>query len=564
VGLDGILTRRALLRVVAGAAVGLSTLVTACSNQANTTSNSNQASTPPKVDTSTATLTVMVGDFGTERKDGGVGGSMDGSQNYARLLHGFLVAVDANSRLVPGIASKWDVTPDGLTWTFTIRKGVKFHDGSDLTREDVQWSLLHIIGPEAFAWNSGASQFANTSQKVAKVELVGSDQVSVTTKTPVLDLVNLVSEASTLWAPIMPKRNQVHDVAAEAAYDVTPIGAGPMKLIDHVAGISMTFERFDDYYYQPKNGFTDDRRVPLRTVKLLAVPEDATRVAALRSGQADIVATAATSKDQVAAGGGQMIYAAEGLNLEARVWGAWETTTPLHDLRVRQALDYALDKTPIQSQLAGGADAFQVKGWSIVTPNTIGYSPAIDPRAFDPNKARQLLTEAGFPGGAGFGKLVVNTTLYSGIPYLADGAQLAAASWKKELGLDVEVRVTDSSALDTATKSGKLNGQIIWLYNKPRVDAATGVVNYYGDLKSASVYHRDQALSESVNQAVSIVDSDKRAEALQSLFVVLRDQTFVITSGYVNVVWGVGPRIAAWHPYALTRWPSALYTLSWK
>jgi len=549
---------------VAAGAVGLSTLLVACSNQANTTASSNQATAPSRVDAATATLTVMVGDLGTERIDGGVAGSMDGSQSYARLIHGFLVASDANSHLVPGIASKWDLSPDGLTWTFTIRKGVKFHDGSDLTRDDVQWSLLHIIGPEAFAWNSGASQFANTSQKVASVDQVGSDQVAVTTKTPVLDLVNLLSEASTLWAPIMPKRAQVHDVAAEAAYDTTPIGAGPMKLVDHAAGTSMTFERFDDFYYQPRNGFAEDRRPQAKTLKLLAIPEDATRVAALRAGQADIVATAATSKNQVAAGGGQLIYAPEGLNLEARVWGAWEPTTPLSDVRARQALDYAVDKTVLQTQLAGGPDAFQIKGWSIVTPSTIGYNSAIDPRPYNADRARQLLTEAGFPGGAGFGKLVVNTTQYSGIPYLADGAQLAAASWKKELGLDVDVRVMDSNALDAATKAGKLNGQIIWLYNKPRVDAATGIVNYYGDLNSASVYHRDTALSAKVNQAVSIVDADKRAEALQSLYVNLRDETYVITSGYVNVVWAVGPRVAEWRPYPLTRWPSALHTLTWK
>src|SRR5258707_12251231 len=106
--------------------------------------------------------------------------------------------------MAPGSASKWGLSADGLTWTFTIRKRVKCHDGNDLTLEDVSWSLLHTIGPEASAWNVGTSQLANVSRNMAKIQTIEPDQIALTSKTPEPGLANLLSEASTLWVPIMP------------------------------------------------------------------------------------------------------------------------------------------------------------------------------------------------------------------------------------------------------------------------------------------------------------------------------------------------------------------------
>lgn len=293
------------------------------------------------------------------------------------------------------------------------------------------------------------------------------------------------------------------------------------------------------------------------------VPEVATRVAALRAGQADLVSTSVSVKDQVKAAGGRLVYAAEGLTVEARLYGCSETKHPCRDKRVRQALDYAIDKELIKNKLAGGDEAFSVRGWSIVTPSSIGYTKDLDPRPFDPNTARKLLAEAGYPGGAGFGRLIVKT-FRSEVPFQVDGAQLAADLWKKELGLDVEVRVVEPESIDAALKAGELGGQVVWRQNKPRVETQTGIANFFGDPKSANVLHKDPALITAVQQAVAILEPDRNAQALRALYVRLRDETYLITSGYLNLAWGVGPRVAAWQPFALTRWPSALHTMALK
>src|SRR5207237_5475245 len=137
---------------------------------------------------------------------------------------------------------------------FMVRKGVKFHDGTEVGAEDVLWTLRHIIGPQAkdYATTSVTLTFSNNMERI---EQTGPDEVTLTTKTPVSTLIQDLSEASQSWTgAVYPKRAAVHDVEAEQAYDRNPVGAGTMRLVERVPATSMTFERFGDYYFQPANG----------------------------------------------------------------------------------------------------------------------------------------------------------------------------------------------------------------------------------------------------------------------------------------------------------------------
>ncbi len=255
-----------------------------------------------------------------------------------------------------------------------------------------------------------------------------------------------------------------------------------MRLVEHIPAQVMKFERFDDYYYQPDNGFPIDKRVKFRSLDMYLVPEEATRVAAIRAGDADIAPAGLPTKEQIEAGGGRMVFGQEGVYIWPRLLGCWgEPRYPCHNKRVCQALDYAIDKELIRDQLYGGPEVFQVRGWNVVTPSTIGYTSGLDPRPFDPDKARQLLADAGYPGGEGFGKLIVNTWPSSSTPFLVESAQLGAEFWRRELGLDVEVRVGDSVTLDEKTQTGELNGQILWRDNDTRRDATSNLASAWGD-----------------------------------------------------------------------------------
>src|ERR671918_1737749 len=109
-----------------------------------------QAAAPPtEVEVNPGELMVMVGDFASERFDVAFSLGLAGDLNYGRILHGFLISDNEQREMVPGIANDWNLSDDGLTWTFTIREGVKWHDGTELVPEDVLWTFQHLFGPEA-------------------------------------------------------------------------------------------------------------------------------------------------------------------------------------------------------------------------------------------------------------------------------------------------------------------------------------------------------------------------------------------------------------------------------
>jgi len=126
---------------------GESTVAPAVAEISQPTAVPQVAEPPPQVEVNPGKLTIMVGDLGNERFDY-VFSSSTGGANYFRIMSGFLISTDERTKMLPGIASQWGLSPDGLTWTFTIRKGVKFHDGSEVAPEDVLWTLRHTFGPK--------------------------------------------------------------------------------------------------------------------------------------------------------------------------------------------------------------------------------------------------------------------------------------------------------------------------------------------------------------------------------------------------------------------------------
>jgi ABC-type transport system substrate-binding protein len=188
----------------------------------------------------------------------------------------------------------------------------------------------------------------------------------------------------------------------------------------------------------------------------------------------------------------------------------------------------------------------------------------VDPWPFDPAKARQLLADAGYPGGKGFGKLIVNTYPGTSMPLQVEAAQLGADFWRRELGLDVEVKVGDLVGITKREKAGELNGQIRWGEQDARLDPTGGTATRYGDLKSITRMAEDPELIRLVQDMVHIIDADKRTEVSKKLFVRLADEKYELAIGYVNVPWAVGPRVLTWRPYRLSQWPSALHTITLK
>ena len=523
-------------------------------------------------------VTMMLGGFNAEVFDNTIGGL---SKEPRKHFHGSLSSwdrIDGEMQIVPGIAKKWEMSSDLKTLTYTIMEGGKFHDGSDITMDDVLWSLQHSVGPQAGDYGSSvAIAFSRISEKV---ELgPGPRQVSVTAKVPIPEVAVYWSEneGGASSGQIMPKRPLIYSQEQSDAYNLDPIGAGPLDLLEHIPQTSMLFQRFDDFYYQPDNGYPTDKRIQFEEMMMTLVPEEATRVAALATGEGDIGRVSQATFDQVESGGGKIVFSPESVIIESYLFGCYDDSLPCHDKGVRQALNYAINKEQMRDGLFGD-EVFKINGFWIVTESTIGYDTDLDPFKFNPSKARELFTAAGLknpdnPGGKDFGTMVLNTYPDPLLPTLTESARMAAANWEEELGLTVEVRVLDKvtyTKLRTKTPE-LLSGQAVWVAQNTRMDGAgiTRAVaitsqretDYNRKFQPNTRIHNDTSLFEMLKETMLSTGQATAEEDWHAAYVRMRDEAYHLSLGYVNAPWGTGPRILTWDPFPVCEYACAYHTI---
>lgn len=256
-----------------------------------------------------------------------------------------------------------------------------------------------------------------------------------------------------------------------------------------------------------------------------------------------------------------MIWSQESSYIWILLPGCWETQFPCNKKEVRQALDYAIDKDLIIGQLYG-PEAAESKGWNWVTPNALGYSPALDPFPYDPDQARQLMADAGYPDGAGFGTLEIHTWKAGDVPFLPEQAQLIADMWEKNLGIDVDVIVGEAATVRERWFDRQLDGKVIVRANETRWDGGSITNAVYGNPEGgAHLGGRRDDLVKVAKDALAVVDPTLRQEAFNKAYAILREEHYEFGTGYVNLPWGVGPRIASWEPWPVVAYQTAIWTM---
>lgn len=301
-----------------------------------------------------------------------------------------LVRTDEKSRPVPGIAT-WR-TPDPLTWEFTLRKGVKFHDGSELTTEDVVFSLER---PLAITGSPGGFQ-AYVRPIVAK-EVV--DRYTVRLKTAAPHGALLQDLADVL---IVSKRAAAAATAEDFDRGKAAVGTGPYKLARFARGDRIEFTRHDDYW---------GGRLPWDRLTLLILPSDPVRTATLLSGQVDAIEHVPTAdiarlrKNPAFRLAQAVSWRTIFLHLDQsrdRPPGVLSTSgqplakNPLQDIRVRRAMSKAINRQAIAERVMEG---LAVPAANVLSPSVIGHDPSVKPEPYDPDGAKTLLAEAGYPDG---------------------------------------------------------------------------------------------------------------------------------------------------------------------
>lgn len=386
-----------------------------------------------------------------------------GSQAEAlRHIFDTLVGVDENLQLQPALAVSWKPIDD-TTWEFKLREGVKFHDGSELTAEDVKFSIERIPAV------TGPMSMTIYTKRVKEAIIVDKYTLQVKTNGTAATLPNDFIRLFVVPKKIgMEARNDQFNSGAAA------IGTGPFKFVSWEPKGDLVVERFDGYWGQ---------RPAWAKVVRKEIPNDAARIAALKSGQVDLVnyvpATdyASMQKDKsVDTFIADSVYilnitpnVKETLPKKAKVDGKEIDQNPMRDLKVREAMDLAIDrKTLVRVVLEGlGKPANQ-----LMPVTFFGASKALPEREYNLTKAKQMLAEAGYPKGFELDFACTNNRL----PGDAAVCEAVAQMWSRA-GLKINAQALNGTVFFPAQQKGEFS---LWMSGWGTL---TGEASYtYGSL----------------------------------------------------------------------------------
>ncbi len=336
--------------------------------------------------------------------------------NFFYNLYDSLTRWDTALKLQPGLATAWRNVSDTV-WEFTLRQGVKFHDGSPLTAEDVKATLTRLMTP-------GKTLYQTSFATISSVEIVNPQTIRVTTRFP--DSL-IPTRMAQMGSHIIPARFAATDQgAAELARK--PIGTGAYKLVEWVKDDRLVMEANRGWW-----GW-EGKPPSIERVVWKPIPDEFARMSALEKGEVDIITN--VPPDQVKAireGRGTQILTVP--STRTVIFSTNAMQPPLSDKRVRQALHYALDMPSIIANLYAG----QGKPISGMLADTdFGYNPDLKPYPYDPSRAKRLLTEAGYASG-------IDVTLYSATGTMVNDKQLLeiiADMWSK-VGIRTKVQMME-------------------------------------------------------------------------------------------------------------------------
>jgi peptide/nickel transport system substrate-binding protein len=332
---------------------------------------------------------------------------------------------DINGKIYPNLATAWSVAPDKSSITLTLMKGVKFHDGSDWNATSAKWNIDMLISGKVTNYLNFAS-----------VDIVDDYTIKINLKTYTNTLLSALSGTY---------------VVSKAAYDAhgggkdaenwmrnNAVGTGPFKFVSYQANVAIKASKFADYWQKGKPY--------LDGVEFNYISDPMTRASSLQAGEMDTIGGDLSKTEYDLQQKGFTVVKGY-IAVNTLVPDSKNAESPLANLKVRQAIDYAIDREAIVKSLGYG---FWATTYQYALPGTATFNPELQ-RPYDQAKAKQLLAEAGYPNGAKIA-LIVNTSTSN-----RDAATAIQASLSK-VGIIADTAMVDGATAQSNFTGGWKNG----------------------------------------------------------------------------------------------------------
>ena len=395
--------------------------------------------------------------------------------NVFRNVFDALTRIEADGSVTPLLAMSWSASEDTKTWEFTIRTNAKFHDGQPITADDIVWNYKRLLGEMKSPVRSYIS-------KLTSVEVSAPNTVRFMLSEPFAPFDRQVSLIS-----IISKR--AFEEIGAAKFALAPIGSGPFKVVRWVKDDRVELAAVNDYWAgAPK----------IKTLIFKPVPSETTRAAALSSGELDVVPILPPAL--VASLGNRRGLRIERVASNKVVYVGFDVKNPLlSDVRIRQAVDLAIDRNALSSRLLRGLGK---PSGQVVAPVTFGYATDIEPSPFDPARAKQLVAASGYKGDK-IGLQYPNNNLAFG-----EEVAQAIANFLGRVGINVELQGMEYSAFFPLWANRKLNSMHLFAYGPSIMDADLIIGSLYDS--SGRVYWTDPKVDQLAKQQRSERDKDTR------------------------------------------------------
>ena len=437
------------------------------------------------------------------------------AQNFVSIVYDGLTEFKTGPDVPPGthilepaLAEKWDISPDGKTYTFALRKGVKFHDvppvsGREMTADDVAFSFDRMLAKDPE--NIKRDLFA----VIDKVEVVDKYTVRVTLSQA---FAPFLANLATVFAAILPK--------SDVNFKNVAIGTGPFILKDFQRQSKYTYAKNPSYW---KNG-ADGKPLPyLDGFVQVIIPDEGARTSALRAGQLDFT-------DLLVDNLAQELLKSNSALVDEKFPGNFSVMTrlnvkekPLDDVRVRQAISLALDRQAIANALGGGTG---IVNGPIPTALTDWAIPVNELSNFkqDVAKAKQLLADAGYKDGLKLTAVLLRSPQNRQIMLEAMQGQL------KAVGIDLQLQFVESADLNK--RRVDRNYQLMGDNLTPSAEPDTyGYIEYHSKSSGNVGNYNDPALDQLLDRSRSTTDPAQRKQVFADIQKKLAEDQFIITTG---------------------------------
>jgi peptide/nickel transport system substrate-binding protein len=467
------------------------------------------------------TLIIGLASLGGERLDytrpsGGT------NRELRRVLARELIEIGPNGEFVPGVAESWKANASSTVWDLFLRKGVQWHNGDSLTAQDVIFGVERMKRPEISAGYFTSGLYENLD----RVEAINDHHVRYHFKKSFPAFPFFVNVA----LPVPKKYLQT--VGDEVFTNSKPVGMGPFKLVKMVKGGEYEFEAFDGYY---------GTKPAFKRLILKIMPENSTRIAALKTGEIDIAKDVQGRAliDVRSTPGLSITSAPSGTSSHLNFAHMYEKDSPWADVRVRKAVAMAIDRQTIAMTIFAG-EASPAIFPECGKCGTFGMPKDLKPWPYDPVAAKALLAEAGYPNGLP-GEWDLQTMQSGSAPSQPEVTQ-AVGSYLAKIGIKTKFQLMEGGAFGAAYRSKKLKGLPVKGSGETNLDVGLKKDVWAARAEAWSMLN-DEDTNKLWDEQMKTADVEKRRKLLEEAVKIMINEARVIPLVEVNTIFGLGKRI---------------------